>query len=287
MTTADSTVIGVDLGGTKVAAGRVRADGTIEALATRRVPADDTMEAVLEVVLGVIEEVAEPGVAAIGCGVPSVVDITDGIVREVGNIPSWTAVPLRTMMEERFGMPATIDNDANSFALGELGFGAGRNRQHVVGMTLGTGLGAGVVADGRLVRGANCGAGELGKTDRKGLRLEDWCAGPYFEREWGASAAELHRRALDGDDEARGAFRAYGSELSTAVSRALYLFDPEVVVLGGSISRAFPLFEETMHAGLRGFAFPHIVERVSIVQSTLEHAAVLGAAALVLDRRGA
>jgi glucokinase len=213
-----------------------------------------------------------------------VVDIADGIVRDVSNIPSWTEVPLRDHLTNRFGVPAAIDNDANLFALGEFTFGAGRSCHHLVGMTLGTGLGAGVIADGRLVRGANCGAGELGKTDRKGMRLEDWCASPYFEREWGMPAKEAHHRAVAGDEQALRAFEAYGGELSIAVSRALYLFDPEIIVLGGSISRAFELFETTMRAGLDDFAFPHIVERVRIVPSTLDHAAVLGAAALVFER---
>jgi glucokinase len=283
MTDQDRTVIGIDLGGTKVAAGRVRSDGTLEALAARRVPADDSVDAVLEVIFDAVDEVATTAVEAIGCGVPSVVDIEDGIVRSVSNIPSWRAVALSTRLEERFGVPATIDNDANLFALGEYTSGAGREARHLVGITLGTGLGSGVIIDGRVVRGANCGAGELGKTDRRGMRLEDWCAGPYFEREWGETADELHRRAAEGDADAIRAFEAYGEQLSTAIARALYLFDPEIIVLGGSISRAFDLFEPTMRSGLTGFAFPHIVERVRIVPSELEHAAVLGAAVLALD----
>jgi glucokinase len=281
MSHEDRTVVGVDLGGTKVAAGRVR-DGEIEELATASVPADRSQPDVFDVIARTIGDVMSPAVEAIGCGVPSVVDIADGIVREVSNIPSWKAVPLRDHLTNRFSVPAAIDNDANLFALGEFTFGAGQSCHHLVGMTLGTGLGAGVVADCRLVRGANCGAGELGKTDRKGMRLEDWCASPYFERELGVPAKELHRRALAGDEAALQGFEAYGGELSIAISRALYLFDPEVIVLGGSISRAFELFEPAMRAGLEGFAFPHIVERVEIVPSRLGHAAVLGAAALAL-----
>jgi glucokinase len=282
MITSGRAVVGVDLGGTKVAAGRVRQDGTIEAYTSHPVPADDAVETVLDAVYLAIDEVATPVFEAIGCGVPSVVDVRDGIVREVSNIPSWRAVPLKDRLQQRFGVPAAIDNDANLFALGEFTFGAGRSCHHLVGITLGTGLGAGVIADGRLVRGANCGAGELGKTDRKGMRLEDWCASPYFEREWGTPARELHHRAVAGDEQAHRAFEAYGGELSIAISRALYLFDPEIIVLGGSISRAFELFELAMRTGLDDFAFPHIVERVAIVPSRLEHAAVLGAAALVL-----
>jgi glucokinase len=205
------------------------------------------------------------------------------VVREVGNIPSWKAIPLKSRLEERFGLRAAIDNDANVFALGEFTFGAGRDRRHLVGMTLGTGLGTGVVVNGRLLHGANCGVGELGKSAHKGLVLQGWCASPYFPREWGAEADVIHRRAREGDQEALDTFDAYGEELSAAVALALYAYDPEVVVLGGSISSAFDLFEPGLRRGLAGFAYPHIVERVEIVPSELEHAAVLGAAALTFE----
>ncbi len=279
MKQAHTPVIGVDLGGTKVAAGRV-CDGAIEALVKYAVPAHEDRDTVLGVVMDAITEVSTPEVAAIGCGVPSVVDVADGIVREVGNIPSWKAVPLKSELENRFDLPAAIDNDANAFALGEFVFGAGRGRRHLVGMTLGTGLGTGVVMDGRLLHGANCGVGELGKTAHKGLMLQGWCASPYFLREWGVDAGELHRRARDGDKTAVKAFDAYGEELSAAIMLALHAYDPEIIVLGGSISSAFDLFEGGMRRGLERFAYPHIVDRVEIVPSELEHAAVLGAAAL-------
>jgi len=152
-----------------------------------------------------------------------------------------------------------------------------------VGLTLGTGLGAGVVMDGRLLHGANCGVGELGKTARKGIRLEGWCAGNYFRREWGAGADEIHRRARQGDPEALRIFECYGEELATAIMRTLYVYDPEIIVLGGSISTAFTFFERTMRQGLEKFAYPHIIDRLLIERSRLDHVAVLGAAALSLD----
>jgi glucokinase len=275
-------VIGVDLGGTKVAAGRVRG-GEIETISTARVPADQPQNVVFEVIAETIDQVVAPEVSAIGFGAPSVVDVTEGIVREVGNIPSWVAVPLRSLLEDRFERPAVVDNDANVFALGEFVFGAGRGRRHLVGMTLGTGYGTGVILDGRLLHGANCGVGELGKSPHKGHMLQGWCASPYFTREWGATAEKLHRRAREGDAEAIEVWRRYGEELASAVSLVLYAYDPEVVVIGGSIAAAFDLFEDTLRHGLADFAYPHIVERVEIVPSRLEHAAILGAAALTFE----
>ncbi len=278
----DATVIGVDLGGTKVAAGRVNG-GELLQLVKRSVPAHEDKDTVLAVVMDAITDVMTPEVVAIGCGVPSVVDVVEGIVREVGNIPSWKAVPLKAELEQRFGIPAVIDNDANAFALGEFIFGAGQGRRHLVGLTLGTGLGAGVVMDGRLLHGANCGVGELGKTDRKGIRLEGWCAGNYFRREWGAGADEIHRRARQGDPEALRIFECYGGELATAIKRTLYVYDPEIIVLGGSISTAFTFFEKSMRRGLENFAYPHIIDRLVIERSRLDHVAVLGAAALTFE----
>ena len=275
-------MIGVDLGGTKVAAGRVR-NGGIEQRVRRGVPADDDQATVLSAVMDTIAEVMTPEVSAIGFGAPSVVDVTEGIVREVGNIPSWKSVPLKAELEHRFGVPTAVDNDANAFALGEFVFGAGKGRRHLVGITLGTGLGTGVVIDGRLLHGANCGVGELGKSPHKGLMLQSWCASPYFPREWDTTGDELHQRARRGDADAVAAWLAYGEELSVAVALALYAYDPQVVVLGGSIASAFDLFEASMRRGLADFAYPHIVERVRIVPSGLEHAAVLGAAALTFE----
>ncbi|MEX1310223.1 MAG: ROK family protein, partial [Candidatus Sulfomarinibacteraceae bacterium] len=131
-----NTVIGVDLGGTKVAAGRVR-HGGIEQRVRHAVPADDDQATVLSAVMDAVAEVMTPEVSAIGFGAPSVVDVTEGIVREVGNIPSWKSVPLKAELERRFGVPAAVDNDANAFALGEFVFGAGKGRRHLVGITLG------------------------------------------------------------------------------------------------------------------------------------------------------
>lgn len=282
MKSIEKPVIGVDLGGTKIAAGRVH-EGELLHLVKHSVPAQEDKETVLSVVMDTIAEVMSPEVVAIGCGVPSVVDVADGVVREVGNIPSWVAVPLRAELEQRFGIPTAIDNDANVFALGEFVFGAGKDHQHLVGITLGTGLGAGVIIDGRILHGANCGVGELGKTTHKEMRLEDWCASAYFPREWNASAGELHRRARDGDPHALEVFGHYGDELTEAIMRTLYVYDPEIIVLGGSISTAFEFFEKTMRNALDTFAYPHIVDRLVIERSRLEYAAVLGAAALTLN----
>ncbi len=281
----DETIIGVDLGGTKVSVGAV-ADGEVRQMARRDVPSEEAAEVVLASIVDTIAEVFDSSVVGIGCGVPSVVDVAEGIVFEVENIPSWREVHLKAALEERFGVPAAVNNDANAFAVGEHVFGKGLGFRHLVGMTLGTGLGTGVIIGGRLYSGANCGAGEIGMMAHKGLTLEDYCSGQLFPREYGAAGEVVFGRARAGDAEALAAFERYGRELADAVMVALYAYDPEALILGGSISSAFEYFEAGLREGLRAFAYPHVVERLLIARSELENAAVLGAAALFIDAIG-
>jgi len=276
------TIIGVDLGGTKVTVGKV-ADGVVDRLERRDVPAQEDAEVVLSEIMDAIDGVFDSSVTGIGCGVPSVVDVDKGIVFDVENIPSWKEVQLKAALETRFGVPASVNNDANAFVVGEHVYGKARGFRDVVGMTLGTGLGTGVVLNGRLYSGTNCGAGEIGMMVHKGLTLEDYCSGQFFQRECGVAGQEVYRRARAGEAEYLEAFERYGSELSEAVMIALYAYDPQAVIFGGSISAAFDLFETGLRRGLERFAYPHVVERLVMAPSTLENAAVLGAAALYVD----
>jgi glucokinase len=282
---ADATVLGVDLGGTSVTVGAVVGE-SVQRVSTRRISAQAAEEVVLSEVIDTIAELFDDSVRGIGCGVPSVVDVSTGVVYDVENIPSWREVPLRAALEQRFGVPSYVNNDANAYVVGEHVFGKGRGFRHVVGMTLGTGLGVGVITNGTLYAGANCGAGELGVMPHKEHTVEAYAAGQFFPRECGVSGEVAYRRARAGDPEALGWFESYGGELGDAIMIVLYAFDPEAVILGGSISVAFDLFERGMRERLRSFAYPHVVQRLVIEPSELENAAVLGAAALFYDATG-
>lgn len=276
------TIIGVDLGGTKVSVGAVR-DGSVTRVERREVPSREAAEVVLEAIIDAINEVFEPSVVGIGCGVPSVVDVAEGVVFDVENIPSWKKMPLKAALENRFGVPASVNNDANAFAVGEHVFGAGRQYADMVGLTLGTGMGTGVIVNGRLYSGNNCGVGEIGMMAHKGLTLEEYCSGPFFQREYGMAGEEIYRRARAGEDDAVAAFERYGSELSEAVMIVLYAYDPQAVIFGGSISGAYELFEVSLRRGLERFAYRRVIERLEMKPSRLENSAVLGAAALYVD----
>ena len=154
-------VIGVDVGGTKIAAGIVTRDGTIEARTERPTPTD-TEEAVVDGLLGVVAElIGNQEIAAIGLGVPATVDQRTGSAISAVNIP-FTDVPLRSLMTERFGVPCGVDNDANAAAIAEWQVGAGKGTRYMVMLTLGTGVGGGVILDGRPFRGSSGAASELG-----------------------------------------------------------------------------------------------------------------------------
>lgn len=275
-------LVGVDLGGTSLRAGRVEG-GRVVAHAARPTPARAAAGEVVDAVISAIEEVLSPGTRAIGVGVPSVVDVESGVVYAVENIPSWTEVPLGALLEARFGLPVRLNNDASCFALGEHRFGKGRGVRSLVGMVVGTGLGTGLVLDGRLHCGANCGAGELGAVPTRGRTHEWFASGSRFLREHGVDGATLHARALAGDANALRAFEAFGRDLGEVVALALYAYDPEMVVLGGSVSRAYPLFEAGLLEALRSFAYQRSVARLRLEVSEEPHAALLGAAALGLE----
>jgi len=279
---AGDAIVGVDLGGTNVRAAAVRG-GKIVARAVRRISGKAAEEVVLGEIFETIDEVIGGKVSGIGIGVPSVVDVERGIVYSVENIPAWREVPLKDKLESRYGCPACVNNDANAFALGELHFGKGRGYHNMVGLTIGTGLGAGIIIDGRLYSGPNCGAGEIGSIPYRDATVERYAAGQFFQHEAGAGGDVVFERALRGDAKALRLFHAFGLELGHAILTILYAYDPELIVLGGSISRAYRFFEAGMRERLKSFAYQHVLETLVIAPSETEDAATLGAAALCID----
>jgi glucokinase len=276
-----SKLIGVDLGGTNVRAGFV-SNGRIVALKSRPITSHAAQDVIIDELCDTIASVLRPGARGIGIGVPSLVH--NGIVHSPNNIPSWKKVPLQKIIERRFRLPVSVNNDAKCFALGELHFGRGRGRKNLVGLIVGTGLGAGVVINGRLFSGRNGGAGEIGSITYKEKDFEHYCSGRFFRREFGEDGFALQQRADNGDDAAREKLAAFGDDFAEVVMALLYAYDPEMIVLGGSVSKSFPYFEGRMREKLKSFHFQSSLKRLKIVQSKKPHIAVLAAAALCLDK---
>src|SRR5690606_37386538 len=145
-----------DLGGTKIKAG-IESDGRIihqkKALLKEKCSFTSTMDQVF----GLISPLTRHGVDGIGIGVPSVVDVEQGIVYNVTNIPSWKKVELKNILEKEFNLPVFVNNDVNCYTLGEHQFGLGKDYESIVGMSIGTGLGSGIIIKNKLYIGNNCG----------------------------------------------------------------------------------------------------------------------------------
>lgn len=277
-----STLIGVDMGGTVMRAGRVES-GLIVSFEANPTPARAAAGVVVDELIRTIGSVFTRETAGIGLGVPSVVDVQQGIVYDVENIPSWREVPLKRILEDHFQVPVFVNNDANCFALGEYHFGKGRGAKSMVGLIVGTGLGAGLVLNGRLYSGVNCGAGEIGSIPYREHTYEHYVCGQRFQREFGQDGASLHEAALRGEAQAIQIFQAFGRDFGKVIALAMYAFDPDRILLGGSVSRAYPFFQAAVWAELKTFAFQKSLHRLSIEVSEEPQVAILGAAALCLD----
>ena len=281
--TTNGKFIGVDLGGTNVRAGLIYRN-KIVALEKNPTFGSADADIVVEEICKTIAAVFRPGISGIGVGVPSIVDLKKGIVFSANNIPSWHMVPLKKILERRFRVPVIVNNDANCFALGEFHHGQARGCQNVVGIICGTGLGSGVVLNGRLYSGTNCGAGEICNIPYREKDLEHYCSGRFFQREFGVDALTAEQRADAGDAGARKMFAAFAEHFANMILTVLYAYDPEMIVLGGGVSRAFRHFQEPLWEKLRAeFHFKHSLKRLKIVASKKPHIAVLAAAALCLD----
>lgn len=275
-----NSYIGIDLGGTQMRAGKIT-DGKlveVKSMPTPKQPesSQETIEALVQLICSVMDE----SVKAIGIGVPSVVDRKRGIVYNVANIPHWDEVPLKDILEAGFSVPVYVDNDANCFALGERYFGEGRSCENFVGLTLGTGLGGGIVQKGKLLADANCGSGEFGMLPYKDQILEYYCSGSYFMNVWGVDGKEMYQRALQKDPEALEAYRQLGEHVAAAIKTVVLTVDPEMIIFGGSVTAAHELFEESMYQHLEDFAYPNSIRRLQIRYSTLENPGIIGAASL-------
>jgi glucokinase len=274
-------IIGVDMGGTKIHASLISGREIVSEYIIDT-PAKESEKIVIERLIEAVEKVFQPGCEGIGIGVPSVVDWKKGIVYDVVAIPSWKEVHLKEILENHFKIPVYINNDSNCFALGEKFFGKGIDFENFVGVTIGTGLGSGIIIKNKLYHGVNTGAGEVGSISYKDGIIEQYCASQFFTS-LGLDGEELYMAAKNGDIKALSIFNEYGKNLSEVVKVIVYAFDPEVIILGGSISSAFEFFIDALWKGLDDFMYPVVLKTLKIEKSELKNSAVLGAAALVYD----
>jgi glucokinase len=277
-----STVMGVDLGASNIRAALVSSEN-LSPIKSSRINNSGTEQEVLKNVFDLVDQVMDKKVEAIGMGVPSVVDIKTGVVYDVIYIPSWKEVPLKKLMEDRYGVPVYVNNDANCFALGEHYFGKGRGVDSMIGLAIGTGMGAGIIINHKLYAGPNCGAGEFGMVDYLDKVYEYYCSGQFFGNVYQLDGEKVFQDAKSGDSRALKLYQEMGMHLGNAIKMILYTFDPELIILGGSVRHAYDYFQASMWERVQSFAFSRSLERLQIKISELQNSGILGAAALVYD----
>lgn len=273
--------IGIDLGATNLRVGLVE-NGKLVRLQQQALPEDKSVMSVVSLMCDMIEKVDQQ-VENIGIGVPSVVDSEEGIVYDVQNIPGWEKVHLKDLIEEKTGKKVYLNNDANCFALGESKFGDGRGKKNLIGIVIGTGFAGGIVVDGKIYEGRNCGAGEFGMIPYKQSILEHYCSGQFFTRLVGVRGEDIYEKAMNDDPTSKKLFHEFGTHVAEAIKIVLYTYDPDSIILGGSVSSTYSLFKEGFERELKSFGYPNSLRNVDISVSTTEHVAVLGAAALCLN----
>ena len=239
--------IGVDLGGTKLLAGAVAPDGSV-LTSTRRLIGGMTLDELLGTIVEAVRSL-DVEADAVGFGIPSLIDLRTGVSVRCNHLP-LDGVPFGAVVAERLGRPVAVDNDANCAALAEWRLGAARDASHVVLLTLGTGIGGGLVLGGALYRGAVGAGAELGHmpVDLDGPPcfgdctgrgcLEALCSGSAIERDAGMPAEEVTRRAFAGDEAALALLRDVGVKLGAGLAGLAMAFNPEVIVIGGGVMAA-------------------------------------------------
>lgn len=272
-------IIGIDLGATTIKGGLIEGRN-IAAEAVLDTRASEGGETTLNVLKEIIRTLKTDETTAIGIGVPSVVDRAKGIVYNVQNIKNWEEVHLKWLLEEEFNVPVHIDNDANCFAKGERIYGQGQDFDDFVGITLGTGVGGGIIQRGNLLSDANCGSGEFGEMPYLDGILEQYCGSFFFINHHQSTGHDVAQQAAQGDKKAMEIMHVYGKHIAILVKMIVLTVDPQAIIFGGAIANSLPLFEESMYKHLIDFPYPNSIKKLKILKSELNNPGILGAGAL-------
>jgi glucokinase len=317
-------VLGIDIGGTNLVVGSVAEDGSaLHALGSEPTHAEagetDVLDRLIALAKRTIDQTRSevPGAEIIGIGVgaPGPLDTKSGIVLLTPNL-GWVNLPLRRIIHERLGLPAALDNDANCAVLGEWWMGAARGTRNAIGITIGTGIGGGIIVDGKLYHGASDCAGEIGHTtiDTEGRRckcgnygcLEAYASGPnialracegieagavsqlasYVDGELGKITAQtVYQAAHDGDDLALEVVNDTAKFLGAGIANLVNVFNPEVVVVCGGVTLAGEHLFGPLRREVARRAFKPAVAVCRIVPCELSGTAgVYGAAKVFLNQ---
>jgi glucokinase len=275
--------IGVDIGGTSIVAARFSASELIERAEVPTGsdrPALDIMESLYEA----IEKVLTDEVVGIGIGMPGFMNSETGEILQINNIKSFNGFFIKPTVEKRFNLPTFQSNDANCFALGETYFGAGKNYKNLVGVTLGTGLGGGIILDRKIYTGQMGGAGELGCVPFHGGIVEDICSAALFKNKYKTTGLEQYNKAKEGDQDALAIFEELAQNIGELIRAVMYILAPEAFVIGGSVANSWDLLEKPLRKEVDKFLVPMISNNTDLVKAELDNAGLYGAAALCISQ---
>jgi glucokinase len=297
---AISFVLAADLGGTKIAVARVSSRGRLDHEQAAPTPRQGG-GAVASALIAMLRRLPRANVCAVGVAVPGLA-YPNGHVW-APNIPGWTDWPLRAQLEKEFGLPTVVESDRNAFVTGEAWQGAARHVKDVVFLIVGTGIGAGIISGGRLVRGSRELAGAAGwlavrdefRPEYKSLGcFEAHAAGPAVRRiarklmDRDLSAEEVARMARRGNKAAQKILREAGDYLGLGLANLVSVLNPQMIVVGGGLSGAGEWLLEPARRTMQRWGQPLAVREVRVVRSRLGgRAGLLGAAKLALDRLAA
>ena len=318
----DELVVAVDLGGTLIRTAILDREGNVTARVVRLTKAEEGLSPVLrrikEAIHETLAQVPLHKIKAIGVGSPGPLDPFRGVVRSASNLPGWLDVPLRAILEEEFSLPVHLGNDANVAALAERLFGGGKGLDNLIYLTISTGIGGGIIADGKLLLGAEglaaevghmvlepegprCTCGQLGclQALASGIAIAREAAGAV---ESGAktligelvggdtskiSARVVSQAATEGDEMALKILGRAGFYIGLGIVNLVHLFNPQAVIIGGGVSKAGPLLFDPIRQTVRERALPPYQTELTIQPSALgDDVGLLGAAALALTAEG-
>ncbi|MBN1936411.1 MAG: ROK family protein [Anaerolineae bacterium] len=320
----DKWFLGIDLGGTKIGTGLVNRAGVVRAEDYRPTEVLQGQEAVIERMIKAAREViAHSGmlreqVEAVGIGAPGPMNIPEGVLIEPPNLPGWRDVPIRKIIQDALGIPTYLENDANAAGIGEYLYGAGRGTRHMIYVTVSTGIGGGLILDGKIYHGTVGGAGEIGHTTilphgphcgcgnrgcleamasgtaiaREGQDLVDrgvptLLAQIVRDRPYAVTAKDVVEAMNQGDGYARDIIEQAMNYLGIGMASLVNLFNPQMIVIGGGLTNIGDLLLEPVKRGIDLHAFPSAGQYIQIRLAELgDQVGIVGAAGAAMMATG-
>jgi len=289
--------IGVDVGGTKIALALVNSENQLSSDVIRFQVApykegDELVKRLVQEVESLYQEYAftKEKIQGIGIGAPGPLDLNTGTILNTPNMPMFVNYNLKESVHKFSGLPVKVNNDANCFVLGEALAGKAKEGDIVLGVTLGTGFGFGIIFNQKVYEGATGTAAEIARNPYLGSTLErDYVSGSGLSRMYAertkedVAGPEISRRAENGETEAIDAFKEFGEHLGYSFAWFVNILDPDFIVVGGSIAQNWKFFNESMFETLYAYINPGPKDHLQVIPSELgEAAAIIGAAGLLL-----